>query len=311
MLDRRIGYGVGEHVLFGNQDSANDTDAVDVELDVALDDEQLARRVLARFSSPSYQPPLLPAVALDLQRLSQRSEFDPHAVVALLERDAMLAGKVLQRAQSAAFAGAHGGPLSLFDAVVRLGMRHLRDAVWEAALQLKVFRAAKFTPQMTALQRHATATAELAAAVAAFSPFPSDYAFLCGLLHDVGVAGMLLFFSELPTTPSARTMAHLIAAHHAEISQRLVTLWQLPDEIRWVVGGHHQVTLGGFAHPLAAIVAVADELAAKRGDGFSFDADHRCDRSTGPTMALATQTLGLDAKKLRLIEEEAKRRARR
>lgn len=310
MLDRRIGYGVGEHVIFGDGATTDDDAGAD-ELAVTLDDDELARRVLARFSSPSYQPPLLPAVALDLQRLSQRSEFDPHAVVALLERDAMLAGKVLARAQSAAFAGANGGPLGLFDAVVRLGMRNLRDVVWEAALQLKVFRAPKFTPQMTALQRHATATAELAAAVAAFSPFPSDYAFLCGLLHDVGVAGMLLFFAELPSTPSPRTMAHLIAEHHAEISQRLVTLWQLPDEIRWVVGGHHQVAIGGFAHPLAAIIAVADDLAAKRGDDFAFDAEHRCDRSTGPTLAIATQALGLDAKKLKLIEEEAKRRARR
>ena len=44
-------------------------------------------------------------------------------------------------------------------------------------------------------------------------------------------------------------------------------LWSLPDEIQMVVGAHHQVLIQGFAHPLAATVCIADEIAHELGVG--------------------------------------------
>lgn len=292
-------------------DYGNGTHAIDVE-ESDISDDELERLVLLRFASPDFQPPLLPKVALELQKLAQASDFEPNAVVTLLAQDPLLAGKVLQRAHSAAFGSglAGSGGLNLRDAVVRLGLRNLRDVVWEAAMQMRVFRAPAFTNQMVSLQRHASATAELASAVAAFTPFPSEYAFLCGLLHDVGIAAVLLQFSEMKRPPSLTQIGNVIHNHHASISARLVELWKLPDEVRWVVGAHHEVLSGGYAHPLTAIVTLADELARRRGDGFNLGNGGHSDATPEDKLAIALQALNLSEAKLLLVMQEAKRRAR-
>jgi HD-like signal output (HDOD) protein len=61
-------------------------------------------RLLRLFASPSYRPPLLPAVALEIMQLSRRPSATFEEVVAILEHDPILAAKVLSIAQSVFYA---------------------------------------------------------------------------------------------------------------------------------------------------------------------------------------------------------------
>src|SRR5437867_4714679 len=110
-------YGEGEYEL--------DADAVVLESAA-----EFAARLKAHFTSPGYTPPLLPAVAIQVQQLSQKADVDIAALVSVMEKDPLFAARVLKIAQSAAFAAA-GGISSLKDAVVRIGLRNLTDIAWE------------------------------------------------------------------------------------------------------------------------------------------------------------------------------------
>src|ERR1035437_715688 len=59
----------------------------------------------AIFGSPGYKPPILPSVALEIHDLSCRPDIDTEKLVALLERDPMLAAHVLRVANSPIFRG--------------------------------------------------------------------------------------------------------------------------------------------------------------------------------------------------------------
>jgi hypothetical protein len=71
--------------------------------DVLLDEDTLVAELLACLEAPSYRPPTLPAVALEVMSLAQRPDVAIKDVVAVLERDALIAGRVLQVACSAVY----------------------------------------------------------------------------------------------------------------------------------------------------------------------------------------------------------------
>src|SRR4051812_42395915 len=130
-----------------------------------LDPQPIASRLRARLSAPDYQPPMLPRVAMQILQLSQRPEVDLAEVLAVLESDPVLAAQVLRLAQSPLYAGS--SPIrSMRQALVRLGLREMRNAVFEIALRLRVFRAHGYETVLGSLRRHSTAVAHLCRLVA-------------------------------------------------------------------------------------------------------------------------------------------------
>ena len=271
---------------------------------------EFAARLKAHFTSPGYTPPLLPAVAMQVQQLSTRADVDIPALVAVMEKDPMFAARVLKIAQSAAFASA-GSIASLRDAVVRIGLRNLTDIAWEVAMNMRVFRSQAYAQPMEAVRRHSTACAHLARLLSAQTGISSEYAFLCGLLHDIGMAASLIVLGE--QQPAAQPLDPMLLGMilkrcHQEASQVIATLWKLPGDVQLVVGHHHDVIIQGFVHPLAAVVAVAEQLARELGFGVMM-AGSDCDGTEELALARARDALKLDKAGMDRLREEAKKLA--
>lgn len=288
-------YGLGKHFI--------DCDDLGI-----LDEKDLERRLFRAFESPEYRPPRLPAIATELLALSRNSEVEFAAVEALLEQDPVLAGEVLSMARSAYYARAVQVD-SLHDALVRLGLGKLREIVFQAAMNLRVFRSTAYRDSMERVRGHCQATAHLSEIVSQYTPLAGERSFLCGLLHDVGFAGILLVLSDVDRgkkAPDLSTVWPSIDAAHAKAGERMVALWHLPAEIGMAVGAHHQVTIGGACHPLAAIVCVAEALAVELDLGFMTTVD----RSDEATVRRARTALGLDEAVMDLVREGAREWAR-
>ncbi len=251
-------YGVGEHTI--------DLDELGL-----IGESELTDRLNRTFESPNYQPPRLPAVATELLSLAQNPDVEFSEIEKLLERDAMLAGEVLSLARSAFYSRSR--PVdSMRAALVLLGLRKLQDVVMQAAMNLRVFRSPAYGPYMDRLRHHCRATAHLSRIVALHTPISEEQAFLCGLLHDVGVAGILLVLGDVErgqSPPDLEMLWPAIDGAHAKAGARMVELWGLPPDIHLAVGAHHQVRIEGFEHPLAATVCVAESLAAELGLSFT------------------------------------------
>lgn len=265
-----------------------------------VDGRFLQHRLKETFASPDYKPPALPAVALELLALSRKPEVSFAAVRKLMERDPILAGRVLVVAQSAAFASA-GVVRSLEDALLRLGLRTLGDIVIEAALSTRVFRAEGYTDAMRALSRHSTVVAHLARHIARRTAIYDEHAFLCGLLHDVGAAAGMIVLGERPRGEPLLELDLVwpaILAEHESVSASLCRAWNLPAEVGLVVGNHHGCQIGGHVHPVAAVVHLADWVSAQLGES---------EETPGElSLAPALRALGVAPEALRGLVDEGR-----
>jgi len=251
-----------------------------------LDRHDVVNHLQRTFASPTYKPPMLPQVALDVLQLAQQADVKFTEVVALLQRDPVLAARVLSIAQSSAYA-ARSPVLTLHQATVRLGLKTMRDVVLEAAMNMKVFRVPGYEAAMERLSRHSTATAHVMRAVCRRTRVESEYAFLCGLLHDIGFAASLLALSNDPTWRAAtfEELAPVLDEVHEEASAVLARMWHLPEPIQKLVADHHEPAPGGGGEQVNASLIVSEQLAWEAGAGLMpppEDADPRSLRTPEP-----------------------------
>jgi len=262
--------------------------------------------MLRLFASPAYRPPVLPAIALEMVQLSQRPHITFDEVAALLERDPVLAAKVLSIAQSALYAP-RCPVLSLKQASVRLGMKALRSLVVEAALKLRVFSAPGYDATMERLARHSTASAHLMRMLCRETQIDAEYAFLCGLLHDVGIAACLLALADdvrggVVPFEALRSVLDLV---HEDASGLVTRLWGLPAEIQRIAATHHQLEVGGTPHPVNAALIVAEQLASELDAGMSCAEERGLDANSPELFAAACRSLHLDEDRLKAARAEA------
>jgi HD-like signal output (HDOD) protein len=247
------------------------------------------------FSSPSYRPPLLPEVALEVHQLSFKPDVDANRLVALLETDEMLAAQVLRVASSAMY-GVWNGEPSLKQAVVRLGLKNLTDVVWEVATSSRVFRSTHYGPLMEQIRTHSAVCGHLSRLVAANRRVPAESAFLCGLLHDVGMAATLLVVADQIKGGDAidPVLLNLVLREtHQEISGLVAHVWKLPDDVQIVLATHHTGIAAEGTGDLTAVVTIAEALSSELGFGITIGPGD-CDRSDPAVLAQAYETLGFD-----------------
>src|SRR5690606_13090971 len=171
---------------------------------------------------------------------------------------------------------------SFDDAITRLGLKTLGDLFLREAMTARVFRAPGFQEPMEALRKHSIVVAELARDVCRRTGFPDEFAYMCGLLHDVGSAAAILVLADVgrgETTPAFDEVSGVIQTVHEESSGVLARAWKLPEDIHLVLANHHEFYIDGRVHPLAAAVCLADGLAAQAGAGFGAEVGDRQVRS--------------------------------
>ena len=237
-------------------------------MSTALSSANLGARLLAQLSAPSYKPPTLPSAAMELLRVAQQPRTSYRDVTALLEKDAMLAGRIMSIVQAPLYAGAHKID-SLPQALSRLGMNTLRDIVFQVSMEMTVFKDRTYSGITQRLRRHSVATAHLARQLCGFVKVEADNAFLAGLLHDVGIAAALIAISQASgkraASPSFVSLWSGLEPIHARATLLVASRWGLSKAIRDALCDHHAVDEN--ADPLAAVVTVADSFANICGYG--------------------------------------------
>lgn len=259
------------------------------------------------FGSPGYKPPMLPSAALEIHELACNTDVDTSKLIALLERDPMLAGQVLKVANSPIFRG-RDAETSLRSAVLRLGLKNLGEIVFELALHMRVFRSAEYSELMERLRRHSTACANLCRVLATRAGQDPENAFLCGLLHDIGIAAILIVLGERRKSEPAlegAVLDEVVRQTHEDVSGMLVRLWKLPGDVAEVVAHHHGRAAVEAAPLLSSIVVVADSLSKKFGFSVDFGAGV-CDGTDQETFTFACGKLKLDDAAMATLEGEAR-----
>jgi len=199
---------------------------------------------------------------------------DPHVemshIARIVSRDVGLASKVLHLTNSAFF-GSKRNFVSVEQAVTFIGIRMLRKVV----LSAEVFSA--FSPKQSLgglsldhEQAHGLACAGIARRISP-DPETGEYAFLAGMLHDIGKLVLATrapkLMRQLNKQPRGDSIPPAIeeevsGTNHGRLGAYLLGLWGLEHPLVEAVAYHHDPAAIGSAHfDLPSIVHVADALA--------------------------------------------------
>jgi putative nucleotidyltransferase with HDIG domain len=209
--------------------------------------------------------PLLPNTAARVIAACRDERTGMDDLADLIERDPSLAAHILRVANSAGFAP-RVPILSLQQAIGRVGLGTVGDVVLAVAMRERVFSVSGHQERLRELWRHSVATACYAKEVATFLRGDIESAFLCGLLHDVGMAITLQVVCDLErdgtvAAVSATAMEAAMLEFHCEFGARMARAWQLGPWIDAVIRHHHDPASARFRPDEIAVIALADALA--------------------------------------------------
>ncbi|BDM23472.1 HDOD domain-containing protein [Pseudomonas sp. LRP2-20] len=209
--------------------------------------------------------PSIPQVALELVQQFDNPHESLEKVARSIERDPVIAAKVLRLANSARFKGARESA-SIEDAAMRLGFNVLRTLVLASAVtgafksapgfKLKVFWGRSF--QVASISRLLARQAGL----------DGEVAFTCGVMHDIGE---LLIQTGAPeyaarikgasgTTGRAASETQQLGFGYPEVGAELAKRWNLPQTLQAAIRYQAQPHLAPDGQPYARVIAQAMEV---------------------------------------------------
>lgn len=266
---------------------------------------ELVDAVRRLFKTPGYSPPILPAVAIEVQRLSRHPDTSFSEIERQIASDAMLAARVIRLAQSPIYAAA--SPIrSLHDATSRVGLRTLGDLFLEVALSAKLFKANGYEKVMERMRLHSVAAAQATKLVAKLARVHEDYGYMVGLLHDVGIAAVYIALSEPkvagPLFERAASMSFFaleqaVLGAHETAGALVASAWKMPPDLTMVIGRHHVREKDVPVHPVVASLWIGEAVAAACG----FEGLDTPDEST---VVHACDVLGLAPKAITPLHDQ-------
>jgi putative nucleotidyltransferase with HDIG domain len=211
--------------------------------------------------------PSLPAVLVEVMESLNAEQPVLKQLARKLSRDQALVAKMLRIANSS-FYGLRGQVGSIDDAIQVLGLRGIRSLTVTAAVS-GVFSTVPCPDfDLPRFWRHSIATALCARELARQRGFNDGYAFVAGLLHDVG---HLVLASCFPAHLAAirrtagetgqswlLTEERVLGVDHAALGRMLTTHWHFPQIISEAIALHH--TGGASMDTLGGVLCLSNAL---------------------------------------------------
>lgn len=247
----------------------------------------------------NFEMPSIPVVLTRIIQVLDDSSSSARDLEELILHDPSLSARILKLANSA-FYSFRSEVKTISHAIPLLGM----NLVKSLAIGVNIFES--FIKGMKSeaalihkLWMHSFTTGLLAQEIwrTRSSRKDAEFAFLCGLLHDLG---KVVFFrkdatrysemfsrTKAPTDPDISALeTAAFGADHATIGAMLATHWHLPAELADVIHQHHDTNIGGPS--IIAAVGLADIVAKQVAIGY--DGDCVADRVATLTAALGMAT---------------------
>jgi putative nucleotidyltransferase with HDIG domain len=202
--------------------------------------EQVQTILSKKIEENSLVLPAPPTVVTRVLQLVGDASFSPGDATPLVERDSVIAARVLRAANSVEQTGVER-VRTLPEALTRLGVDPLRSLLLEiSAHRLFESKDARIGAHTRGLWEHSIAVAVLAREVAGLCQVAEpEAAYLAGLLHDIGkpVVAFLLLEAE-KNVASTRSLwidsdawVEVLQKVHRPIGVALAQKWRLPDSV--------------------------------------------------------------------------------
>jgi len=203
--------------------------------------DQVERLLNESVATDSLELPPPPQIAAEIMKLTRGevsgdvgADASAAQLAQLIQRDLSLAGQVMRVANSALYAR-RTPVVTLPQAIAWLGIREIRNIAFAVAIHGQVFNSTFFRHEMSDLWRESVTVALFAQEVARLKRRNVESAYLCGLLHRVGMAVILNRAGAAAIkhglTPEAGQVMTLAARHEVRVGTHVSIAWSLPPAV--------------------------------------------------------------------------------
>jgi putative nucleotidyltransferase with HDIG domain len=249
--------------------------------------------------------PALPAIVLELIRTFDDPGADIPTLARMISHDQALAARTL-RAANSSFYGLEAKVKSISQAIMVLGFDTVRSLVSAGAI-INALPASGASPEPDQFWRHAMATALCARNIARRTRLNHEYAFLAGLLHDIGRLVLATRFPQHYAEAMAWRDVHdawqldaeqaVLGIDHQQVGLMLAEAWLFPPLIQRAIAFHHAPAVDDLGE-LASIVHVANAVV------HALDLGGEPDAAVPPVSQAAWASLRLEGDMLRAVFSE-------
>lgn len=221
-----------------------------------------ASEVATKLNAKSFAMPTLPTIAVQVLGLAQDDNSTTRQLAELICRDQSLATNLLRLANSPAFCGARS-IVSLQQAVSRLGMQTVAELAVTICVRGSIFPEGGFQQISKSIFAHALATALFAKEVSRQQRQNVEAAYLCGLLHRIGMPIVLKAIGELGSSEAIddTQVRDLLDQMHRDVGLRASESWDLPSQVFAAIANYEHFQKAEDHRHVAAMVHLSSALA--------------------------------------------------
>lgn len=251
--------------------------------------------------------PSLPIVVLDVLKSFEQADASVGMLADKVAKDQALAAKTLRIANSS-FYGLSRKVTTIEQAITILGFDSVRVLIAAAAVTDVFAGSRQDAFDFKAFWRHAIGTGLCAKMLARQMKLNQDYAFVCGLMHDIG---RLVLVTRFPDQYAAvmqyrdekdcyvlEAERAVLEMDHAMVGRALADYWRFPLIMQKAIANHHNPQ-GDDLSDVAAVVHVAEATA------HALDMTKDDDDLVPPVSEDAWKSLRLDASSFRNMCRDA------
>jgi putative nucleotidyltransferase with HDIG domain len=225
-------------------------------------ESDLLERLRQRIESGELDIPLLPPTSVTALEVANRPSVDVHQLVQTIARDPLITSELLRIANSALYATQNEAS-SLQQAIMRIGLKAVRNVVFSAAMKSSLSNARRLNEYAEEVWRQSQSVAAVARKLGASTGFEREQAYLIGLLHDIGkivLLGMLQREMRDMSRLSPALVGRTFRLFHESAGGAIAAQWKLPIEIVSVASQHHDFASNEDYPRAAALAKLAHEI---------------------------------------------------
>ncbi len=227
--------------------------------------ELLVQNVKHQLDDSSFHIPPLPHVAVEALALAQNDDSTARQLADLIYKDQALAASLLRLANSAAYGGSRS-IVSLQQAITLLGMQTIAEMAITICVKGSVFSKSPYKALTNTLWGHSLATALFAKEVARQQRKNVEAAYLCGLLHRIGMPIVLSAIQEVQSGKELldeTSVQEVLQSLHVDIGVKASTDWQLPEQVSSAIANNADFENATEHRHIAAVIHLSSALASQ------------------------------------------------
>ncbi|RJG01047.1 HDOD domain-containing protein [Noviherbaspirillum sedimenti] len=208
----------------------------------------MSKLVLADIVKGIRDLPSLPIIVVELLNSFEQSDISIGAMAYKVSQDQALSAKTLRLANSS-FYGLQRKVTTIQQAITVLGFDSVRTLITAAGVIGNFSEEQHPSFDFTNFWRHAIGTALCAKELARALNLNQDYAFISGLLHDIGVLVLVTRFPEQYSKVMSYRDRHdcdrieaeraVLGLDHTVVGRALAEYWKFPLVIQKSIANHH------------------------------------------------------------------------